>query len=93
MSIEGEVRISLSDYEALKSTAKDAMQLAEDRKQQVAGILKGADELKEFFDFVAERVPAFQEIVNAFNSTTERVEIVQEKEEGSYRIKFLDHGS
>ena len=75
MSIEGEVRISLQDFQGMQrdlDKAKERVVLLLEEKES---LFKGAAEIQGLLNFLSSKVPNFQTLINSFNGESENVEV------------------
>ena len=83
--IDGKVTMDLATYERLKNHLKTLTDERNAQSKKTNDVLKAAKHLSEFMNHLAKKVDNFEDLVNAFNETTEVCEI-QKKDKNRYVI-------
>lgn len=87
MKIPGEVKITLEDYEQLKSALQQGKKTNTRLKMKVKEVLNASKELASFFTFVAGKVENMDNLVSAFNQESDTCEILK-TDDNKYKIKL-----
>lgn len=86
-NIDGELTISLLDYQRMQSAVEQGKKSTARYKKKVEKVFIASKELSSFLNFLSVKVDNFDNFVSAFNSESQTCEI-QKTDDDKYKIKL-----